>query len=48
MKRRNPNPTLLERVAKLETDVCWLKKISSLELLLLVATLIGILVQLVR
>ena len=48
MKKNNPDPQLLERIACLETDVSWLKQMVSVELLLLVGTLIGILVQLAR
>lgn len=48
MSKSKDDPILLERVATLEADMRWVKRLVSIEVLLLAATLLGVLVQLVR
>jgi len=47
-RKRNNDPDLLERVATLEADVAWLKRLTSVEILLLVATLISVLAGILK
>ena len=48
-KKDNVDPVALaERVARLETDVAWLKKYATANLAISISTFIGIIIALIR